>query len=287
MISTDSKNRAATAANRIVSTAPMAKFGAMMTPDLGLGRRASAARWPAARSSKPVVPTTAWMPWSMQKRMLLHHRVRVGEVDHDLRAGVGQPANSQSPDVRPRPPDRGRRRRRPPGRPREPIRPRAPITPTRSGLVASCAPAPFLTSTSAWHASRCGRPVSPSAGQLRDSTGRSSVDANGPDHGQAVSGRPAASAGHRARRRPAVTASMPVQHLVDGRAARRTTSSPLPIRLIRDSDVLQAEHQTTPRELALGRGDLRVGDAVSADRPRARCRTSSSTWSTLAGRQPA
>lgn len=56
--SADSKKRAACWANRMVSTAPMEKFGAMSTP--APGEAASEVRSCARRSSvQPVVPTTA------------------------------------------------------------------------------------------------------------------------------------------------------------------------------------------------------------------------------------
>ena len=63
--STDSKCGAASTANRIISRAPMEKFGATRTPTSGAA--ASHRRTVSSRSSsKPVVPTTAWMPWAMQ-----------------------------------------------------------------------------------------------------------------------------------------------------------------------------------------------------------------------------
>src|SRR3954452_4368143 len=67
--STEGKNRAASCAKRMSSTAPMPKFGAMITPRSGFGSSHSAtvASFP---SSKPVVPTTQWMSLSMQNRML-------------------------------------------------------------------------------------------------------------------------------------------------------------------------------------------------------------------------
>ena len=46
----------------------MPKLGAMTTPTSGLGSSHSATVASLA-SSKPVVPTTQWMFWSMQKRM--------------------------------------------------------------------------------------------------------------------------------------------------------------------------------------------------------------------------
>ncbi len=63
MTSTDSKKGAALAANDIMSSAPMAKFGAMRTPTpapvAAGGASASWARRVSSRaSSHPVVPTT-------------------------------------------------------------------------------------------------------------------------------------------------------------------------------------------------------------------------------------
>ena len=86
--STEGKKRAASCANFISSTAPMPKLGAMTTPTSGLGSSHSATVASLA-SSKPVVPTTQWMFWSMQKRMLSMTTSGPGEVDDDLGAGVG------------------------------------------------------------------------------------------------------------------------------------------------------------------------------------------------------
>ena len=45
----------------------------------------------ARRSSvQPVVPTTAWMPWRTQKSRLPITDAGVGQLDHDLGAGLGQ-----------------------------------------------------------------------------------------------------------------------------------------------------------------------------------------------------
>ena len=88
-ISADSKKRAACAAKRIMSTAPMAKFGATSTPVLGLS--ASQERTRAYRSSsQPVVPTTAWMPWRTSSSTSRRTDVGVGEVDDHLAARVDQ-----------------------------------------------------------------------------------------------------------------------------------------------------------------------------------------------------
>ena len=63
MISAVSNHGAASSANRIISTAPMAKFGAMRQLLLvNVLRKAS-----RSASVKPVVPTTAWMPCSAAK----------------------------------------------------------------------------------------------------------------------------------------------------------------------------------------------------------------------------
>ena len=59
MISADSKYLAALVANSIMSTAPMAKLGAISTPDFELASRDLILAMRA--SSKPVVPTTALM----------------------------------------------------------------------------------------------------------------------------------------------------------------------------------------------------------------------------------
>ena len=66
--------------------------GRSSTPTLGPALEPGRS-WSSRSSSKPVVPTTAWMPCSMQKREVGHHDVGVGEVDDRLRAGrhqVGQ-----------------------------------------------------------------------------------------------------------------------------------------------------------------------------------------------------
>ena len=55
-----SNHGAASSANRIISTAPMAKFGAMR--QLLRVNRARKRSWSAGVN--PVVPTTAWRPWS-------------------------------------------------------------------------------------------------------------------------------------------------------------------------------------------------------------------------------
>ena len=69
-ISTDSKNRAASAENRIIRIAPIEKFGATSTPVLAAPLEPACAAGASRSSSNPVVPTTAWMPWSTQNSRL-------------------------------------------------------------------------------------------------------------------------------------------------------------------------------------------------------------------------
>ena len=59
MISADSKYFAAFVANSIIKTAPMAKLGAISTPDFDV--ESSDLIFAIRASSKPVVPITAWM----------------------------------------------------------------------------------------------------------------------------------------------------------------------------------------------------------------------------------
>ena len=67
--SAESKKRAAWRAKAMVSTAETAKFGAMSTPVAGLAPHQE--RTFSMRSAvKPVVPTTAWMPWLTQNSRL-------------------------------------------------------------------------------------------------------------------------------------------------------------------------------------------------------------------------
>jgi hypothetical protein len=47
----------------------MEKFGATSTPVVGESP-SQVRSWSSRASSNPVVPTTAWMPWSMQNRRL-------------------------------------------------------------------------------------------------------------------------------------------------------------------------------------------------------------------------
>ena len=69
MTSTDSKKGAACAAKRIIKIAPIEKLGATSTPTPGASA-SHLSSWSRRARSKPVVPTTAWMPCPMQKRRL-------------------------------------------------------------------------------------------------------------------------------------------------------------------------------------------------------------------------
>src|SRR4051812_11674285 len=69
MTSADAKCGAASAAKRIISTAPMLKFGATTTPTFGAAP-SQPRTWSSRWSSNPVVPTTAWMPWLTHHSML-------------------------------------------------------------------------------------------------------------------------------------------------------------------------------------------------------------------------
>ena len=90
MISTDSKCRAARAANSIISTAPIAKLGAMTTPTPGLSASQPgpfpAVGGEAGRADDHVETVVDAPP------QVVHHDVGGGEVDHHLgpRGGVRQ-----------------------------------------------------------------------------------------------------------------------------------------------------------------------------------------------------
>ena len=135
-ISTDSKNRAACAAKRIISTAPMREVRRDEHADARARRPASRAPSRGAPSSKPVVPTTAWMPCSTQNRRLSITDVGVGEVDRDLGAGVdqrrpaGRPGSSAATSSRSSAASTARHAS-------APIRPAAPSTPTLIIALAS------------------------------------------------------------------------------------------------------------------------------------------------------
>ncbi len=104
MISAFAMCLAASAAKRIISTAPIAKFGATSTFARGPSpsRAASAAARSACRS-KPVVPTTACTPARRHASAFCERRVRAREVDdHVGVAAARRPA---------RPPAAGRRGR--------------------------------------------------------------------------------------------------------------------------------------------------------------------------------
>ena len=80
--------REASAAKRIIRTAPTAKFGAMtMFAGPPSASPRSSATWASLR---PVVPTTAWTPaWRALARVAEDH-VGLGEVDDDVEAAGRQ-----------------------------------------------------------------------------------------------------------------------------------------------------------------------------------------------------
>ena len=87
--STDSKNRAASAANRIISTAPMEKLGAISTPTSG-----AAASQPRS-VVEPVVVEAGGADHGVDavldaELQVVHDHVGVGEVDDGLGAGGDQ-----------------------------------------------------------------------------------------------------------------------------------------------------------------------------------------------------
>ena len=84
-----SKNGAASSAKRIISTAPMAKFGATRQL-LAVKRLGQVVEVVGARS--PVVPITAWTPWAAHHAAFGLGRAGDGEVDGDLGARLGQRA---------------------------------------------------------------------------------------------------------------------------------------------------------------------------------------------------
>ena len=129
MISTDSKYGAAWAANRIISTAPIAKFGATSTPTAG------AAPQPATRSVPAGPRRSRWCRRRVDAVLdaeleVGHHRVGRGEVDRHLGARLDERAEVVAPAHGGRP-ARGRRRPRPPCTAVDPMRPAAPSTATR------------------------------------------------------------------------------------------------------------------------------------------------------------
>ena len=86
MISAVSKNGAASSAKRIMSTAPMAKLGAMRQ----LERVNADAQRGEVVLVKPVVPTTAWTPCAAHQARFARAAVQHREVDGDLRSGLVQ-----------------------------------------------------------------------------------------------------------------------------------------------------------------------------------------------------
>ena len=87
-ISARGRCAAASAAKRIISTAPRAKFGAWNT-----GRPAARARSPTSLRSAPLVPTTHGTPAATARVDVCDHRVRAGEVDH--RVGAAEPVDER------------------------------------------------------------------------------------------------------------------------------------------------------------------------------------------------
>ena len=88
-----SKYGAASSAKRIISTAPMAKLGATRQL-LVVKALASSSRSAAV---KPVVPTTAWTPWSAHQRAFSRAAASDREVDGHLDAGLGHGAGDRAP----------------------------------------------------------------------------------------------------------------------------------------------------------------------------------------------
>ena len=150
MTSADSNQGAASSANRIISTAPMAKLGA--TRQLLRVKAPAGARESSA--VKPVVPTTACTPCSAAHARLRAGGVEHREVDHHLEprrraarpgrgrcAGRGRRRRWRGAGRAPRGagrwrrPARGRGRPPPPGTPCCPCGPPAPNTPTRTVMA--------------------------------------------------------------------------------------------------------------------------------------------------------
>ena len=126
-ISTPSIWGAASSANRIISTAPMAKLAATIA--VGGSEAGERGRTPPASSASvnPVVPTTAWMPASAQKARL--SRAASRRVKSTTTSAPGAEQGTRAPPVitstlaarGPRPARRARRRRGR-GRPPPPAR---------------------------------------------------------------------------------------------------------------------------------------------------------------------
>ena len=123
--SADSKKRAACWAKRMVSTAPMAKFGAMSTPVPGeAASQPRSGRQPLLGPAGGADHGVDAVPDAVLQ--VAHDGVGVGQVDRDL----GARARSAPPVGR-----RGRARRPAPcrRRPRRPVRPRSRSGPRRRG----------------------------------------------------------------------------------------------------------------------------------------------------------
>ena len=125
MISADSKNRAAWAANRIISTAPTEKLDAISTRTEGAP--ASQPRtWSSRASSNPEVPTTTSRPWPMHQRRLSMTTpgwVKSTTTPQPVSPSRGSPSSTSAASSR----SSAAASARPTSLP---IRPRAPSTPT-------------------------------------------------------------------------------------------------------------------------------------------------------------
>ena len=89
MISTDSKKRAASRANRAASTAPIAKFGTTMTPRSGLGLQPVGDRVQALLTESGGAGDHIDVVVQAEPDVV-HHHVGMAEVDDHLRVRVGQ-----------------------------------------------------------------------------------------------------------------------------------------------------------------------------------------------------
>jgi hypothetical protein len=139
--STDSKKGAACAAKRIIRMAPMEKLGAISTPTSGASA-SQASSWSSRGWSKPVVPTTAWMPCSMQKRRLsitTSGWVKSTTTSAPARASssTSSPASTEATSSVSGAASTARHTS-------EPTLPRAPSTPTRT-RARTCPSSPLLT----------------------------------------------------------------------------------------------------------------------------------------------
>src|ERR1017187_4626488 len=137
-ISAESKNRAAWAANRIMSTAPNEKFGTTSARVAGASASHSVT-CEVRDSSKPEVPTTVSSPWPMHQRRLSMTTpgcVKSTTTSHPASASRESPSStvattSRSPAAATA------------WQPSDPIRPLAPTTPALIMPSAQCLSAPY------------------------------------------------------------------------------------------------------------------------------------------------